>query len=116
MITGPVWWALTPADILMQLDHQPTFAAVDVRNPFEPYGRVPKITVYRDGTILYRGSFPHESGFFVTRYGSTVVQHHLDHVLELEEHVGTWREPSVLACSLLELGAWSYQHPQRRWT
>lgn len=79
----PVWWALTPADILMQLDHQPTFAAVDVRNPFEPYGRVPEITVYRDGTILYRGSFPHESGFFVTRYGSTVVQHHLDHVLEL---------------------------------
>lgn len=43
---------LTEADIVLQLAYESTFAAVTLIHPQKPFGYVPAVTLYRDGTVI----------------------------------------------------------------
>jgi hypothetical protein len=46
-------WALTPDDVLLQLELVPTYGFTLVGNPLRPHGRVAEFTLYRDGTVIF---------------------------------------------------------------
>jgi hypothetical protein len=69
--------------VLLQLEYEPTFAAVNAVNPFTPPGRVPEITLYADGTVIYDGSFAGKRGVFVYGFGERVAARHHEHAIAL---------------------------------
>jgi hypothetical protein len=39
-------------DILLQLDHESTFGALGLVDDTRPFGSIPTVTLYRDGTVI----------------------------------------------------------------
>jgi hypothetical protein len=76
-------WSLAPADIVLQIDQEPTFAGVVVGDPFRPFGRVPEVTMYRDGTVMFVAKVDEFFGLFTYRLGDDRVAAELGRVREL---------------------------------
>lgn len=74
-------WALTSSAILLQYETQPTFAVGAATDPFSPYGRVARFTMFRDGTIL--ASKEDARGLFVWQIAPERAAAHLARVHEL---------------------------------
>jgi hypothetical protein len=53
---------LRPADILLQVDVEPTGPMVARRDEHQRHGRVPPITLYRDGTLVFATMFESRAG------------------------------------------------------
>ncbi|WAS90452.1 hypothetical protein [Nannocystis punicea] len=76
-------WSLTQADVLLQLEEEPTFAVGSAIDPAHPYGRVPSFTLYRDGTVLFQDGSRHRRGLLQYHMFERVAEDHLEHVRQL---------------------------------
>lgn len=70
---------LGPDDILLQLDYESTFRLIDVVDSTKPFGNVPAMTLYRDGTVIT--SNRHGTRFWGR--GERAAEDDLDHVRAL---------------------------------
>lgn len=86
-------WALTPGDVLLQLEYEPTFAAARTVDPFATHGRIPEVTLYEDGTVIYERLVDGTKGVYLRRVGEPRASQHHAHALELGiEQVGSYEE------------------------
>lgn len=87
-------WELEPQDVMVQLEYEPSFAAVLARNPFHVDGRIPGFTMYVDGTIIYRRRDRH--GVWVTRDHRRLAERTIQHfealgIGDMESHESSCR-------------------------
>ncbi|MCY1004677.1 hypothetical protein OV079_03645 [Nannocystis pusilla] len=76
-------WALTRDDVLLQLEHEPTFVIISAGDPTRPFGRVPAFTLYRDGTVLFTRDSEQRRGLFRYSVFEWAARDHIEHVRAL---------------------------------
>jgi hypothetical protein len=72
--------SLSNASLILQLEYEQTFSAEPVGDPFKAYGRVPELSLYRDGTVIYAGEFSRRRGVFAYHLTKEQAAMHLEHV------------------------------------
>jgi hypothetical protein len=72
-------WKLGTNEILLQLEYEPTFTVVHPCDASQPFGRVPEVTLYEDGTIIYES----DAGVMVYGIGEKRAAQQHAHVVEL---------------------------------
>lgn len=74
---------LSPSDVLLQLEYEPSFAVVVIANPLKPFGRTPVLTLYRDGTLIFQRKPGDDTDLLVQRLSENEATFHLEHVKNL---------------------------------